>query len=92
MAKNEGEYDGEEVVQLYVQDKFGSLVRPVKELKAYRKIFLKKGESAKIEFALTEEMLRFYKTKDNFVSEVGEFNLFVGLNSRDCLMATIKRI
>lgn len=92
LAKNEGEYDGEEVVQLYVQDKFGSLVRPVKELKAYRKILLKKGESAKIEFALTEEMLRFYKTKDNFVSEVGEFNVFVGLNSRDCLMETIKRI
>lgn len=91
LVKNKGDCDGEEVVQLYIQDKFASVVRPVKELKAYRKIFLKKGESKRIEIILTEEMLRFYRNKGEFISEVGEFNVFVGLNSADCLTTTIKR-
>jgi beta-glucosidase len=92
LAENCGNYDGEEVVQLYIQDKFGSVVRPVKELKGYQKVFLKKGESKRVEFTLTEEALRFYKTKNELISEVGEFNLFVGLNSRDTLNDKFTRV
>ncbi len=84
---NTGNYDGAEVVQLYVRDLVGSVTRPVKELKGFQKIFLKKGESRTVEFTLTEEDLRFYNSNLDFVSEPGEFKVFVGTNSDDVLEA-----
>ncbi|MFA6026364.1 MAG: glycoside hydrolase family 3 C-terminal domain-containing protein [Ignavibacteriaceae bacterium] len=84
-VKNDGKYDGEEVVQLYVRDLVGSVTRPVKELKSFQKIFLKKGETKKVEFTLTEEDLKFYNLDMNFVSEPGMFKVFVGTNSVECL-------
>lgn len=88
--KNDGNYDGQEVVQLYVQDVVGSITRPVKELKAFQKIFLKKGESKKIEFTITEEDLKFYNQSLQHVAEAGEFRLFIGGNSRDVQEASFE--
>lgn len=80
---NNGNYDGEEVVQLYTRDITGSVVRPVKELKAFQKIKLKKGESKQVQFKLTANDLRFYNDQLQYIYEPGEFHLFIGGNSRD---------
>jgi beta-glucosidase len=81
--KNTGNFDGEEVVQLYIRDKVRSITPPVKELKGFQKILLKKGESKTVTFALTVEDLKFYNSQLNFVAEPGDFVVFVGTNSRD---------
>ena len=80
---NTGNFDGEEVVQLYLQDLVASLTRPVKELKGYRKIALKKGETKALTFTLTVEDLKFYNQQLQYIYEPGDFNVFVGPNSRD---------
>jgi len=82
---NSGKYDGAEVVQLYIRDMVGSITRPVKELKGFQKIFLKSGETRKVEFTLTEKDLRFYNSELKYVSETGDFKVFVGTNSADTL-------
>jgi len=84
---NSGKYDGAEVVQLYLRDLVGSVTRPVKELKGFQKIFLKKGETRTVEFTLTEKDLRFYNSDLKFVSEPGDFKVFVGTNSAVTLEA-----
>ncbi|SMP32673.1 beta-glucosidase BglX [Chryseobacterium profundimaris] len=80
---NSGNYDGEEIVQLYIRDLFGKVVRPVKELKGFQKVFIKKGETKTITFNLTPEDLKFYDDELNFDWEGGEFDIMVGTNSRD---------
>ncbi len=80
---NNGNYDGEEVVQLYIRDLVGSITRPVKELKGFQKIFLKKGESRNVQFTITNNDLKFYNSDLKFDSEPGEFTVFTGTNSRD---------
>ncbi|WP_353135732.1 beta-glucosidase BglX [Pseudopedobacter sp.] len=78
---NRGKFDGEEVVQLYISDMVGSVTRPVKELKAFQKVFLKSGQSKEVKFEITEDMLKFYNSELQFVSEPGEFKVFVGNSS-----------
>lgn len=80
-VSNTGNYDGKEVVQLYIRDLVGSATRPVKELKGFQKIFLKKGETKTVTFTLSIEDLKFYDYNLNFVAEPGEFEVFVGGNS-----------
>ncbi|MBX9688941.1 MAG: fibronectin type III-like domain-contianing protein, partial [Candidatus Obscuribacterales bacterium] len=80
---NSGDRDGAEIVQLYTQDLLGSISRPVKELKGFQKIFLKAGETKIVEFKISSEDLRFYNSDLKFVSEPGDFKVFVGSNSRD---------
>ncbi|MFZ1703986.1 MAG: glycoside hydrolase family 3 N-terminal domain-containing protein [Saprospiraceae bacterium] len=75
---NMGAYDGEEIVQLYVRDLVSSVTRPVKELKGFQKILLKKGESKVIHFTLTSKDLGFYNQKMEWVVEPGQFELFIG--------------
>ncbi len=82
-VKNIGDYDGEEVVQLYIRDLVGSVTRPVKELKDFAKIFLKAGEAKKVEFTITPEKLKFYNIDMKYVLEPGDFKVFVGTNSVD---------
>ncbi|WP_246849978.1 beta-glucosidase BglX [Rufibacter roseolus] len=82
-VQNTGNYDGEEVVQLYVQDLVGTVSRPVKELKNFRKVFLKKGETQTVTFTLTENDLKFYDINMKYVAEPGDFMVYVGSNSRD---------
>ena len=74
---NTGNYDGHEVVQLYIHDKVGSVTRPVKELKGFEKIYLKKGESKTVSFNLTVEDLKFYNSKIEFTVEPGEFEIAI---------------
>ncbi|MEW4924866.1 beta-glucosidase BglX [Algibacter sp. 2305UL17-15] len=74
---NTGDYDGYEVVQLYVHDKVGSITRPVKELKGFEKIFLKKGESKTVSFDITVEDLKFYNAEMKFDVEPGEFEIAI---------------
>ncbi len=80
---NNGNFDGEEVIQLYVQDIVGSITRPVKELKAFQKIFLKKGESRNVQFTITNNDLKFYNSELKFDSEPGDFKVYTGTNSKD---------
>jgi beta-glucosidase len=80
---NSGDYAGEEVVQLYVQDLVGSVTRPVKELKGFQKILLKQGETQTVTFELTVEDLAFYRRDMSYGAEAGEFKLFIGTNSDD---------
>ena len=82
-VRNTGEYDGEEVVQLYIRDITGSVVRPVKELKGFQKILLKKGEAKEIRFTIGADDLRFYNDKLQYIYEPGEFKLFIGGSSAD---------
>ena len=78
---NTGNYDGEEVVQLYIKDEVGSITRPLKELKGFQKVFLKKGESKTVTFSIDEKMLRFYNADLKYLSEKGSFQVFIGTNS-----------
>ena len=80
---NTGSRDGAEVVQLYIRDLVGSVTRPVKELKGFEKIFLKAGESRKVSFSITPELLKFYNYDLKFVCEPGDFDVMIGGNSRD---------
>ena len=80
---NVGKIMGEEVVQLYLQDKFGSVVRPVLELKDFKKIKLNAGESKTIEFIIDKEKLSFYNNKLEWVAESGDFELMIGTSSAD---------
>lgn len=82
---NTGSYDGVEIVQWYVRDLVGSVTRPVKELKGFNRIELKKGESKIVEFTLTPEQLAFHRIDMSYGPEAGEFRLFAGGNSRDVL-------
>ncbi len=80
---NTGKYDGEEIVQLYLRDKVGSIVRPVKELKDFQKISLKTGEAKTIKFIISKEKLSFYNQQLQWVAEPGDFDLMIGASSRD---------
>ncbi|MDR2234904.1 MAG: beta-glucosidase BglX [Chryseobacterium sp.] len=82
-VSNTGKYDGEEVVQLYVRDLFGKLVRPVKELKGFQKVFIKKGESKTVRFKLTPEDLKFFDNDLHFDWESGDFDIMVGTSSQN---------
>jgi len=80
---NTGKYAGEEIVQLYLRDIVGSLVRPLKELKDFRKISLKAGESKTITFKIDKEKLSFYNQQLQWVAEPGDFDLMIGASSSD---------
>ena len=84
---NTGDFNGEEVVQLYVRDVVGSVSRPLRELKGFRKISLEKGATRKVIFTLTTNDLAFYNYDLDFVAEPGTFQVFVGGNSHAELSA-----
>lgn len=90
-VQNTGNRAGKETVQLYIQDKVGSVARPVKELKGFQKIYLEPGEEQNIKFVITEEMLKFYTASEEceipqaYAAEPGEFVVYIGGNSKDCI-------
>ncbi len=84
---NTGQYTGKETVQLYLQDVVSSVTRPVIELCGIRQVELAPGETRKIEFTLSEQELGFFNSDKQFVTEPGDFKLFVG-SSSDNLKAT----
>ena len=82
-VKNIGEISGDEVVQLYISDKYSSITRPVKELKAYQRVSLKPGELKEIVFELNKSAFAYYDSEMNYVVEAGDFDILVGNSSRD---------
>jgi len=82
-VSNTGKYDGEEVVQLYIQDLVGSVTRPVKELKGFKKVFIPKGESVEVEFTIIAEDLAFYRKDMSYGVEKGDFKVFIGTSSQE---------
>ena len=80
---NTGKFDGEEVVQLYLKDQVGSVVRPVKELRDFQKVFLKARASQKITFTIDKEKLAFYNAKLEWTPEPGTFEVQLGSSSTD---------
>jgi len=84
-VKNTGERAGDEIVQLYIRDLIGSITRPVKELKDFRRITLAAGESKTVSFQVTPEKLQFYNEEMKRVVEPGEFQVMVGTSSTENL-------
>lgn len=80
---NTGNYDGEEIVQLYVADKVASMVRPIKELKGFQKVFIPKGQTKRVEFKLNVRDLGFWNNLMQYVVEPGAFEIMVGTNSEE---------
>ncbi len=80
-VKNTGNFDGQEVVQLYIRDLVGSVTRPVKELKGFEKVSLKKGETKTVAFEISSEDLKFYNLEMKHEAEAGKFEVFVSGNS-----------
>jgi beta-glucosidase len=78
---NTGNYDGKEVVQLYTRDLVGSVTRPLKELKGFQKIILRKGEKKTVTFEISVEDLKFYNSDLEFVAEAGQFDVYIGASS-----------
>jgi beta-glucosidase len=87
---NTGAVAGKEVVQLYIRDKVGSVTRPLKELKAFRKISLAPGETKTVSFEITTRDLKFYDNNLRFDWESGAFDIMIGGNSRDVKTASIE--
>lgn len=86
---NTGKVAGEEVVQLYIQDPVASVSRPVKELKNFKKVMLQAGEKKDIPFEITTGDLKFYNSSLKYDWEPGDFNVFIGTNSRDVKSASV---
>ena len=80
-VENTGNFNGKEVVQLYIRDLVGSVTRPIKELKGFQKIEIKKGEKTTVTFDIGVEDLKFYNSALEFVAEPGLFEIFVGTDS-----------
>jgi beta-glucosidase len=87
---NTGDRDGQEVAELYIQDKVGSITRPVKELKGFKKLLIRKGETVHVSFSLTTDDLSFYHPDLKKFWEPGEFKAFIGGSSEDVISATFK--
>lgn len=80
-VKNTGSYNAFEIVQLYITDKFGSVVRPVKELKGFEKIILKSGEEKVVSFTIDEKMLEYFINAKTKIAESGSFKVYIAPNS-----------
>jgi beta-glucosidase len=86
---NTGKYDGSEVVQLYIRDIVGSITRPIKELKGFQKIMLKKGEHKTVTFDISTNDLKFYNNDLKYDWESGDFEIKIGGNSDDLKTAVV---
>lgn len=91
-VENTGSCEGEEVVQLYVRDIAGDVVRPMKELKDFMRVKLQPGESKGVMFHITEEQLRYHHSDLSYESDPGGFIAFVGSNSRDVIELPFKLV
>lgn len=90
--KNIGEYKGTETPQLYIRDLVASIIRPVKELKGFKKVTLNPGEEQEVVFEITEQDLRFWNDKKQQISEPGKFNIFIGTDSQNVKKAEFELI
>ena len=92
LLENTGKLKGREVVQLYIKDKFGSITRPVRELKGFKLVDLEPGEKTQVNFKISEPMLKFYNAEKNWESELGVFEIFIGPDSNADLKETFELI
>ena len=79
-VKNNGKFDGTEVVQMYLRDDFSEIARPDKELKGYKRVFLRSGEETTVTFEINVDTLSYYGEDNKFVAEKGSFTIYI---SRD---------
>ncbi len=82
-VKNIGKISGDEIVQLYICDKYSSVTRPIKELKGFKRVSLKQGESKVITFNLDKSAFAYYDSEMKYIIEAGEFDILVGNSSRE---------
>jgi beta-glucosidase len=87
---NTGEYDGDEIVQLYVHQKVGDVTRPIKELKGFKKVRIKKGESVKVSFILKMDELSYYHQNMSYNYDGGDYDLYFGTNSSEGLSISFR--
>ena len=90
--KNVGKVKGVETVQLYICDRYASLVRPMQELKGYKKVELEAGEEKTVSFEIDVEMLKFYTANNKFEAEKGEFNLWISNSAEKGESVTFKLV
>ena len=90
--KNTGIYKGKEVVQLYIKDRFGSVTRPVRELKGFEMVELNPGETKTVNFEISESLLRFYSANEIWESEPGFFDVYIGTNSNATLTVSFELV
>jgi beta-glucosidase len=89
-VKNTGNFDGDEVVQLYVNDVYSSVTTPEKTLRGFKRLNIKKGDTATVEFTLTRDELGLYNREMKFVVEPGDFEVMVGGDSTNLLRLNFK--
>jgi beta-glucosidase len=89
---NNGNYDGEETVQLYIQDVYATISQPVEALKRFTKVYLKKGESRVVTMRLNIDDLKFYNSDLQYIYEPGQFKVYIGPNSRDVQSASFELV
>lgn len=82
-VRNAGHRDGDETVQLYIHDVYSTSTRPVKELRAFKKVHIPAGQSTEVTFTLTAEDLKYYNHELEYVCEPGDFEIMTGPDSRD---------
>jgi beta-glucosidase len=87
---NSGRVTGEEIVQMYIRDLYGSTVRPLKELKGFEKINLEPGESKEVHFTISVQDLTYYTANRIYQAEPGDFHVYVGTNSQQLKEAKFK--
>lgn len=92
VIKNESNISGYEIIQVYIQDLACSIVRPVKELKSFKKVYFEANEEKEVIFQITTDMLKFWNNKLEFIHEPGEFKIFIGPNSEYDLLSAKFRI
>ena len=89
---NTGNYDGEEVVQLYIYDQVASVTQPVKKLKGFQKVMIPKGQSKQVSFTIGAEELKFYNSALQWVAEPGDFKVYIGTSSDNVKEASLKLV
>ena len=89
LVRNDSPIAGEETVQFYVRDLVGQVVRPIKELKDFQKVWLEPKEEKEDQFLLSEDMVRYVHSDNQVTSDAGEFIVMIGGNSRDVQTATV---
>jgi len=89
---NTGNYDGDEVVQLYIRDLYSSVARPVIELKGFKRIHLKKGETKEVEFEITPDLLVMFDEHMKRIVEPGKFRIMIGASSNDIRLRTVLEV
>ena len=80
---NTGDYDGYEIVQLYIRDPVAQIARPIKELKDFARVFIRKGETATVHFSITDDKLKYFDANLKYDYEPGEFIVMIGSDSRN---------